>query len=230
MNEIPYGYCHCGCGQKTNIATRTVKKYRAIQGEPRLFLPGHFARTQGKKPILERFWSKVTIPADIDKCWEWMAGQKNFGYGAFKGEGKTVQAHRFSWELANGPITDNSYVLHKCDNPKCVNPSHLYLGTHADNTRDMMDRKRYSRGERHHQSKLNQAMVADIREKAGKGQSFVSLAKEYGISRTTIANAVKRISWKPDCERCNDTGYLHIAGDQTVDCPECNVIEMDVVF
>jgi len=79
------------------------------------------------------FWSKVQ---KSDGCWTWAGATWGRGYGAFKHEGRQVYAHRFAWEMAKGPIPAGLFVCHHCDNPLCVRPDHLFLGTHTDNMRD----------------------------------------------------------------------------------------------
>lgn len=92
---------------------------------------------RGSRGIPERvrFWSFVDNPAA--GCWEWTGGTTQFGYGAFRKDGRIqVNAHRYAWELTYGPVPVGLYVLHRCDNPKCLRPDHLFLGTHLENMAD----------------------------------------------------------------------------------------------
>ena len=90
----------------------------------------------------EKFWSRVIIENLLD-CWVWTGGTVGRGYGYLsRGGPKLILAHRYVWEITYGPIPDGLCILHKCDNPPCVNPTHLYIGTHSDNMRDMIERGR----------------------------------------------------------------------------------------
>lgn len=90
---------------------------------------------------ISHFWNKVLRLGD-DDCWNWRSSTSR-GYGRFMLSGKRIYAHRFAWQITNGPIPDNLDVLHRCDNPRCCNPSHLFPGTQADNNRDKMQKGRH---------------------------------------------------------------------------------------
>lgn len=97
----------------------------------------------------ERFWAKVAKPEHPDACWPWIGNMGTDGYGKFWIDGTSKHASRVAWELANGPVADGMHVCHRCDNPRCVRPSHLWLGTASDNSRDMMEKGRGAIGIRH---------------------------------------------------------------------------------
>lgn len=146
-------------------------------------------------PIEQRFWSKVnkngpTMPHMDTSCWVWTMGYWRFGYGRFQlNWKKAVYAHRVSWELINGPIPVGLFVLHKCDNPPCINPAHLFLGTNTDNMRDMASKGRagVKTGMDNPKTKLTPVQVNEIRSRyIPRKVSQRILAKEYGVTQTAI--------------------------------------------
>lgn len=146
----------------------------------------------------ERFWAKVV---KTDSCWLWTGAKDGRGYGYFYfAPGDTRQAHRVSWEIANGPIPDGLCVLHNCpggDNPSCVNPSHLFLGDRIVNNEDKVAKDRQTRGTSHPNAKLNEAAVVSIRRRyALGGISLADLAAEHNVRLTAIHAVVQRRSWR----------------------------------
>ncbi len=147
-------------------------------------------------PIEERFWSKVD---KTGSCWLWTGCKHPQGYGRIGVSKKVKYAHRISWELHNGTIPEGAHVLHKCDVPCCVNPDHLFLGTHRDNMQDKIAKGRANmpKGERCGNSKLKEGEVWLIRKihKAGVvSQRYI--AKMFRVSQSTINNIVKNYHWK----------------------------------
>lgn len=131
-----------------------------------------------------------------DVCWEWPGSRSKFGYGRFRYTAALkIGAHRVAAMIKYGGIPDGICVMHSCDNPACVNPAHLFLGTLADNNRDRAKkgRSRDQRGEKHHNNKLTSADVLEIRQST---LSQVELANLYGVSSPTICDIVSRRTWK----------------------------------
>lgn len=155
---------------------------------------GHYKRTL--IPIAIRLASHVT---KTDTCWLWTGCKSAFGHGQI-GAGahepntpkRLLQTHRVAWELVNGPIPDGMFVLHRCDVPNCVRPDHLFLGTKADNSADMISKSRQKKGRDLPQTKLSAADVANIRESVEPQRV---LADRYGVSRSTISYARTRRNW-----------------------------------
>lgn len=97
--------------------------------------------------LTDRFWDKVSRP---EGCWKWTGVKNQFGYGRLRTGKSMIVAHRVSWQIHNGPIPKGMSVLHKCDNPECTNPEHLFLGTYSDNAKDMVAKKRHNMARKTH--------------------------------------------------------------------------------
>lgn len=143
---------------------------------------------------IERFWSLVD---KSDGCWLWRGPAGNsFGHGAFCAGEAIHYAHRVSYFLGTGVWPGGWHVLHSCDVPSCVNPEHLRLGTHAENTADRVTRGRTSKGDRHPKAKLTEQQVREIRFLDVLGAKQHELAEQYGVSQPTIHRAIKSKNWR----------------------------------
>lgn len=186
----------CGCDDEETTEFSVL----ALCGSSRNF----FIVTEGvstedlslfmKISLEERFWSKVS---KSEGCWKWQGAFRSDGYGKINKEGKSHSAHRISWEITNGPIPEGLWVLHKCDNPPCVNPKHLFLGTAADNMADKMakGRDRYVPhiGEDNPRCKLTVEKVKEIR---ASDMTCNQLSELYGVTDGTISAIRTRKLWK----------------------------------
>lgn len=144
-------------------------------------------------------------------CWLWLGATNSFGYGVLNWNGKqNRRAHRVSYGIHTGLLTDDCVLRHSCDNPPCVNPAHLQPGTHADNAHDMFRRGRdwrgaRPRGERHGMSKLSAPDVLAIRAGHAAGQEVSVLARQYDIHPRTVRSVVSRRTW----QWLEDSGAVH---------------------
>lgn len=141
----------------------------------------------------DRFWAKVDKSGD---CWIWRGAVflsgRGIGHGTIKVRGRPTLAHRFSWQIHYGDIPVGSLVCHHCDNPPCVNPEHLYLGTQSTNMKDRSDRGRTARGGRNGRAKLSENQVQWIRSSA---MSSRAVGDALGINRRTVTRIRARRSW-----------------------------------
>lgn len=146
--------------------------------------------------LKERFEKKFD-KEDGNGCWEWNAHKGRWGYGTFSVNRKSKLAHRVSYELYVGEIPDGLLVLHRCDNPACVNPKHLFIGSNADNVHDCEQKGRavHLTGEKHGSAKLTEEQVMAIRNKRKDRALEPTLAKEYGVTQEHISRIVLRKAW-----------------------------------
>lgn len=182
----------------------------------------HSMSSRFTKEHRQRFWKKVST-GKKKSCWEWKFGCTKAGYGQLQIRAvspRPLLAHRVAWELTNGVIPEGLHILHECDNPRCCNPNHLFLGTQRDNNLDrtlkgrtasgdrngartqphlnafVQNRGSGLRGERHPNAKLSDEDVEQIIAASRKGVSGVDLARKYGVSPTQVCRILKGKSRK----------------------------------
>ncbi len=157
--------------------------------------------------IVDRFWLKVT---KTDGCWVWQGCKNYSGYGQITIKDKHYRAHRLAWILTNGEIPEGMFVCHRCDNPSCVNPRHLFIGTPKDNVDDMISKgravfhifnnpqdnppPRYY-GEKHPRAKLTEKQVLEIKELIKTDLTFRQIAAKYGVSKKTVSHIKTGYRW-----------------------------------
>jgi hypothetical protein len=164
--------------------------------------------TIARRPLTERFAEKFTVGAP-DECWEWEGPRRGRGYGAINeggSKGRTLVATHVAWELATGsPVPTGLIVLHSCDNPPCVNPAHLRVGTHADNSADRVTRGRHVRGAAHPRSRLSESDAISVLELLAGGVHQRTIAARFHISQSLVSGIRCGTHWS-HLERPNHEG------------------------
>lgn len=180
------------CGTTFEVTSKNASN--ALRFHSRLC---YWAWKKGRRKALAERWSKHTGKGE--GCWEWTAYRDKNGYGHMGGiePHTTILVHRASWEIHFGPIPPDTDVLHRCDNPPCSRPDHLFLGTALDNMQDASKKRRTTQGERAYCAKLTAGQVIAIRARyAAGGISHQALADAYGVARESVSELIRRETWK----------------------------------
>ena len=196
-DTIPYGFCHCGCGEKTNLARTTDPKKGWVRHQPIKYVAGHNAR---KSPV------EYVIDPETG-CWVWQRYVSSNGYGRMRIGDRLHSAHRVFYSRARGPIPEGLQLDHICRNRKCVNPDHLFLGTVKDNSDDMIAKERAAWQKDHSahvraykaatirrnpngsaNSRLTTAQVVEIKKRLAAGEKQSAISADYGVCKTAITH------------------------------------------
>ena len=140
------------------------------------------------------FFTRCLIDPDTG-CWNWTSGKDAGGYGGLTVNRKSWKAHRYSWFLVNGPIPKGMCICHHCDNPSCINPQHLWIGTNEENIQDRNIKGRQAKGHKNRNARLNEFQIREIRLQQGK-KINKELAKQYNISVSTINDIWAKRRWR----------------------------------
>lgn len=181
-----------GCTAPLHITTQNIGNANRFCSRP-----CYWEWKRGKRKSIAERWQKHTLRGE--GCWGWTGYRDPKGYGRMGGTEPhtTILVHRASWEIHFGPIPAGLDVLHRCDNPPCSRPDHLFLGTAADNMRDASVKNRTTKGERGHCAKLTAGQVLAIRTRyAAGGISHQALADAYGVARESVSELIRRETWK----------------------------------
>lgn len=145
---------------------------------------------------VERFWKKCRM-LEVDDCWMWLSGLFSNGYGQFWKKSGSIPAHRFAWQVSHGrEAPKDLHVCHTCDNPLCVNPAHLFLGTALDNKLDCVSKGRHARGEKVNPATLTDEQVLQVREGYENGSTIKHLARKFKTSQGAISGVINRKTWR----------------------------------
>lgn len=182
---FPYYQVKCDCGKVVE-----VNGYNLTSGITRSCKVGGCRGVSD----LDWFWNQIDRTSS---CWNWLGWKTKKGYGELRFEGRTVRAHRLSYELKKGDIPDGLFVLHRCDNPSCVRPDHLFLGTLAENCRDRHRKGRTAFGSRNGWSKLTEPEVKSIRKLAATGHLLQKeIASQFGVTSENIGHILSGKTWR----------------------------------
>lgn len=189
--------CRC-CAVCGKPISKHPKVSKARWAKQRFCSPGCASKSINPELVLtpelmkQAILKRVAVDAETG-CWNYQMGLDASGYAWLRWGGKSWRGNRLSYHLWNGGLPPGAHVLHRCDNRRCVNPEHLFLGVNADNVADRDTKGRQARGERSAQAKLTDQMVRDIRTSRA---TTVALSKKYGVGETAISKARRGMTWK----------------------------------
>lgn len=196
--------CACGCGECTFLATRTKGARGVTRGQPLRYIPGHQHPYRSRAAAVANFWQGVDRSAGAAACWPWTRSRSQRGYGLASIGGKHILAHRAAFSLTFGEPLPGFYIYHRCDNPVCCNPGHLFVGTPADNMADMVAKGRGRHpgprmpllGARAAAAKLTEEQVREIRARYAAGELQKDIAAAFDVGESNIGMIVCRKTWK----------------------------------
>lgn len=182
-NEFIKFYCDTRKLPKINFCSRTCKDIENWSFEQKL------------EYLKKSFFKDVIVK---NGCWEWKGYKDKKGYAKLSCIAKagTSYGNRASWMIRNGKIQDGLCVLHKCDNPECTNPDHLFLGEKKDNSLDMVEKNRSLKGSRHKKAKLKETDILNIRNMINNGITYKTIAEQFGVYFSTIQKIKSNKTWK----------------------------------
>jgi len=137
----------------------------------------------------------VNLTANPDKCWLWKGFLKPRYYPQLRLSGVPWRGNKYAWFLKTGDADPQGVIRHSCDNRACVNPRHMEIGTYADNSRDMVERGRSCKGERHHGHKITEQDVSVIRQRLGQGEKQSDIGRDYGLNQASIGRIKRGEAW-----------------------------------
>lgn len=183
--------------QYTFVCSRCGKQFESPHRNRKFCSRSCYVADRRAPKSPEVFWMRIDKSGGPDACWPWEKGTHSFGYGLVQFNNYNTTAQRIAWILTYGPIPAKMYVCHRCDNPVCCNPAHLFLGTHTANIADMVAKGRHSRGETKGTSKLTEDQVREIRRRYALGTATLhTLAEAYGVYESCISQIVNRKTWR----------------------------------
>lgn len=194
--------CSHACRAKSKITRVTLqcreckgdftREPNQIRGGRKYFCSRECSFKHGK-PFEKKFWAKVQ---KTETCWLWTGTVNNKGYGETRYEGRFALSHRVSFIIHKGPIPEGMVVRHRCDNPPCLNPKHLELGTIAENTKDKIMKQRQAQGTTQGHAKFTEQTLREAKRLRSDGWTYLELERHFNISRQTISKAVRGETWR----------------------------------